>query len=626
MNGYDFIIRLRDHATTGITSIARAAGVAMNRLWGMSRGIRRVDDDSRALGGTLGKLKGFLLAAFTTAAIMGFANKVMEARAEYEKFQAVMANSFQSQDVGNGAMALLTKFAADTPYQLNELTGGFIKLINRGIYPTKTELTELGDLASSQGKGFDQLVEAILDAQTGEFERLKEFGIKASKAGDQVSLSFKGVTKTVKNNEQAIKNAILEYGNMAGVAGSMDVISKTLGGRLSNLEDQWWGFLVAVGGESNEVFGSVLDLLTSGLGFLQENLPVISRWFNILWTYIQPVGSALETLIRNIFGFKTAGDALDSFGKIMRGVLLFIDVFTTGLITVINWLSPFGKEIATVAIAWGVLNAVFALSPIGWVVIGLVALISAIGLVTNYTDGWADSWEALKVMFQLSWEQIKADFMHGINNFKLGFQLMYLSAKDTAQQIIGTFTKVGDAITLALQGDFSGAFKKIGEKVKTDAAAEIERVAGQGYKNEKMYLAQTEQRKKDFELAKRDFGITIDKTGLSHDFAKLKESLKVGKAKDTGSLAYDDFIKNGSKLGPGKDGSDKDGSGKSKKGSDGIVGGGSKLTNITINVAKMQDQIVINTVNTGEGANKMRSIIEEELNRLIGSVSAMQTT
>jgi len=60
-------------------------------------------------------------------------------------------------------------------------------------------MVKLGDLASSTGKSFDQLAEAVLDAQTGEFERLKEFGIKASANGDKVTFSFKEQKTTVEN-------------------------------------------------------------------------------------------------------------------------------------------------------------------------------------------------------------------------------------------------------------------------------------------------------------------------------------------------------------------------------------------------------------------------------------------
>ena len=48
-----------------------------------------------------------------------------------------------------------------------------------------------------QDARLDDMVEAVADATTGEFERLKEFGIRASSQGDKVALTFRGVTTTV---------------------------------------------------------------------------------------------------------------------------------------------------------------------------------------------------------------------------------------------------------------------------------------------------------------------------------------------------------------------------------------------------------------------------------------------
>ena len=193
MNAYEFILKMRDYATSGLRNVAQQLGVVDRQANQVNNRLRTTESVSRSLGNTLGGLKGKLIGLFAGFSLLAFTNQVIEARAEYEKFDAVLTNTFQNKDVGQGALALLTDFAAKTPYQLNELTGSFIKLVNRGVLPTRNELTALGDLASSQGKSFDQLTEGILDAQTGEFERMKEFGIKASKSGDSVSLTFKGV-------------------------------------------------------------------------------------------------------------------------------------------------------------------------------------------------------------------------------------------------------------------------------------------------------------------------------------------------------------------------------------------------------------------------------------------------
>ena len=76
-------------------------------------------------------------------------------------------------------MQSLSNFAKKTPFEFPELTDVALKLKNvAGIGDKELipMLTNLGDIASSQGKGISQIVEAYNDAITGEYERLKEFG------------------------------------------------------------------------------------------------------------------------------------------------------------------------------------------------------------------------------------------------------------------------------------------------------------------------------------------------------------------------------------------------------------------------------------------------------------------
>ena len=133
MNAYTFIIKMKDYASSGLRNIAQSVGAT-------SRQVDRVNTSSANLSGTLRGLKNLVAAAFATGIIFSFTNKVIDARSEYEKFQAVLTNTFQSADVGDGALNMLTDFAAKTPFQLNELTGAFVKLVNRGFNPTKNEL------------------------------------------------------------------------------------------------------------------------------------------------------------------------------------------------------------------------------------------------------------------------------------------------------------------------------------------------------------------------------------------------------------------------------------------------------------------------------------------------------
>ncbi|MDG4869117.1 hypothetical protein P8631_14065, partial [Guyparkeria sp. 1SP6A2] len=86
---------------------------------------------------------------------------------------------------------------------------------------------------------------AFADAATGEFERLKEFGIKAKTQGDDVTFSWtkngKEMTKTVKKSSNEIRAFLLEtMGDR--FAGAMDKQSRTWNGMMSNLGDVWSSF------------------------------------------------------------------------------------------------------------------------------------------------------------------------------------------------------------------------------------------------------------------------------------------------------------------------------------------------------------------------------------------------
>lgn len=199
-------------------------------------------------------------AAFSVGAVLSFGKAIIDTTAQFQKMEAVLTNTLGSNSAAKVAMDQIVDFASKTPFQVDELTGAFVKLANRGFTPTIREMTALGDLASSTGKSFDQLAEATLDAMTGEFERLKEFGIKAKVEGDNVAFTFKGVTTEVEKTDDAIQSYILSLGETEGVSGSMAAISETVGGKISNLQDNFTQLQLTLGSSSSGLIAGVLDL------------------------------------------------------------------------------------------------------------------------------------------------------------------------------------------------------------------------------------------------------------------------------------------------------------------------------------------------------------------------------
>lgn len=220
--------------------LSRRLGDVRKRMAELKNSGNNVKQEFDLTKTAVSKLKA-AVAAFILVKLAGYLKEIIanvySTRKEFAKYEAVLRNTLQSQEKAAAAMKMLQQLAADTPGSLQEWTEAYIKLVNRGIKPTTAELTNIGDLAASQGKSVDQLIEAILDAMTGENERLKEFGIKASKNGNTVKYTFRGVTTEVQNTEEAIKSYLLSLGKLDGISGSMATQMKELEGMESNFKD-----------------------------------------------------------------------------------------------------------------------------------------------------------------------------------------------------------------------------------------------------------------------------------------------------------------------------------------------------------------------------------------------------
>lgn len=107
-----------------------------------------------------------------SAATIALGQSAVATGIKFEQLFTRLKTTLGSEGAANAAFKTIQSFSATTPFQLDEVTQAFISLKNRGIEPTNETLRKLGDLASSQGKGLQQVVEAVLDASTFEFERL----------------------------------------------------------------------------------------------------------------------------------------------------------------------------------------------------------------------------------------------------------------------------------------------------------------------------------------------------------------------------------------------------------------------------------------------------------------------
>jgi hypothetical protein len=202
-------------------------------------------------------------------------DRLINTQRTFDKLNAGLITATGSAEGAAAAFDSLQKFAKETPYGLEQSVGAFIKLTNLGLKPSEAALTSYGNTAAAMGKDLDQMIEAVADATTGEFERLKEFGIKASQENGKVSLTFKGQTTTIRNNAKEIEKYLLNLGNV-DFAGAMENRMKTLDGSIANLEDTIDGLFLKVSQSGiGDAIKAGVDGASESLETLGDNLDTV---------------------------------------------------------------------------------------------------------------------------------------------------------------------------------------------------------------------------------------------------------------------------------------------------------------------------------------------------------------
>lgn len=278
--------------------------------------IKRFTAENSQLSGVVGGLRGAfsaLLAPLAAAvSLVAGMQKLVEVTREFDKLNAGLVTATGSAAGAKVAFAAIQDFAAKTPYDLAQVTDSFVKLVNFGLNPSERSLASYGNTASALGKDLNQMIEAVADAATGEFERLKEFGIKVKKEGDYIAFTFRGVTTTVANNTQEIEEYLIKLGEV-NFGDAMANRMATLDGAMSNLGDAWnklWLNISQTGigeeiAKSVRLVSEVLDELSAKIvsGELLANLEAMAgKWKG----WADDVAFSIR-YVRELFATETGG-------------------------------------------------------------------------------------------------------------------------------------------------------------------------------------------------------------------------------------------------------------------------------------------------------------------------------
>lgn len=208
--------------------------------------------------GIVKRLAGMIAAGFTIkTAIDGAAN--------IEQFRNTLETVLKDPDKARQKLAWASRFANKTPFETEEVVGGMTKLQSYGIEgdrvlktTKRTYLEMIGDMAAGMGKSFDQAIEAVADAKTGELERLKEFGITKNMVAD----FGKSQGLEIFNNKGQIQDmelfnkTLFELMN-SRFGGAMEKQSKTFKGGISTIQGALKSALANMAGVNE--FGDIVE-------------------------------------------------------------------------------------------------------------------------------------------------------------------------------------------------------------------------------------------------------------------------------------------------------------------------------------------------------------------------------
>lgn len=363
----------------------------------------------KAMGGVKNKMSGLgglvagaavgigaaLTGAFAAAGAAG-----VKANSDTEQFMATMEVLTGSTAKAKEEMEKLKEFAAATPFSMDDLKKGELTMRAVGVSTDKWR-TSIGDTAAafaSTGKSYTDVVDAIADAQTGELERLKEFGITKNMIVEYADKEMKktGIVnaKGQITDQEAFNDAIKgimdsRYGGM------MDKQSKTLAGMTSTFKDFMSQGLEVMSKPIFDVLKAGMERLLPAVQRLQESgaferigqsvanfVGAAMAGFGRLWPVIQTVGGVFKTV------FSTLSSAFES---VRPQIQMMADNATSNfskigaiVSTVMGIIGPLVRETITMITTWWRQNGTALLTNAQTVFNGILAVINFVMPVIRF--------------------------------------------------------------------------------------------------------------------------------------------------------------------------------------------------------------------------------------------------
>jgi len=250
-------------------------------------------------------LKG-ATAYFTLQGAQSFISQMVAVRSEFQQLEISFGTMLKSKEKANELMAQLTDLAAKTPFGLQEVSEGAKRLL--AFQVPAQEVTEtlrrMGDVAAGLGVPMGQLIHVYgqVKAQgklmTNDLYQFMNAGIpiiaELSKVVGKSETEIKDMVSAGKIGFPEVQAVIKNMTNEGGLFFNlMAEQSKSLGGQISNLQDNFDQMLNEIGKASEGLVSGAI----SGVAYLVENYQTLGK---IIAGLITTYGAYRAAVIVNI--------------------------------------------------------------------------------------------------------------------------------------------------------------------------------------------------------------------------------------------------------------------------------------------------------------------------------------
>lgn len=424
------ILNLRDNMSGGLIKAARNTKGVSREMKSATRSV--VAFKNKSVSAITSAAKSFVKLGTATAGVVAtLAGKTGLSEAmDLEGYRLQLETATKDTQKASQIMQYAIDLANRTPFEGGELVEGAAKFEAMGMAAQKW-LPLAGDMAAATNKSFDQATEALIDAQTGELERLKEFGITKAKIVEQGEKLFAGVQLV--NNQGQIVNQ--EKFNEALIslmedrfAGGMEKQATTMKGLWSTVTGVTKSALATITGITTDGSirsGSALDLLKSkvqGLAGKLEQWQQDGTLDRIARSFDQGLARAVE-IAGKAFSWVTAnGDTIRRWVVGLGSALAAVKVlqFASGVVQAVKKVSLFAETVGLFVAANPIVLAIGA------------AIAAGALLIAN--------WDKVK-----AWAvNIKDQFMASFGGIRDGIVGAFNTVRDT---VGGFFSWIGDKLT-----------------------------------------------------------------------------------------------------------------------------------------------------------------------------------